>query len=71
MPILEFKDKTAKHEVFINGKFVRLQNGKAEISELDAQTFIKSPNTKGYKVLEDKQEEPEKPKKKPRAKKKD
>lgn len=56
MPELQFKDKKANHLVNLDGKFVRLKNGKAEISQTDVD-IVKNLHDPDYTVLEGKQPE--------------
>lgn len=59
---IEFKNKKADHSLNLKGKFIKFKNGKAEVSEIDAEA-IKNLHDPDYTVLEDKQPE-DKPDKK-------
>lgn len=68
---VKFKNKDANHSVLINGKFIKFKEGKAEVSEVDAEA-IKNLKDPAYDVMESKKpiEEPvKKIKKRNKAKK--
>lgn len=67
MPEVKFKGGKEKH-IFLNGKFIDFENGKAQVTEEDVEA-IKKLNNPDYKVVEEKKKKDEKPDKKTKTEK--